>query len=106
MADNNDDVVEDLRRQADAQIEQLEQRGIVVPTGVDEDEAMHSVQQQLADAGFDSDAYDARHIVREARRRPAASGTGTQSALPSPPGSRATRRRTRRRMEDSPPREG
>jgi hypothetical protein len=63
MVDNNDE----LRRQAAARIEQLQQRGIVVPTDVDEDEAMHSVQQQCADAGLECDADEARRIVRQAR---------------------------------------
>jgi hypothetical protein len=65
MAD--DDVANKMQQQAQEQIDQLEQPGIVVPTDVDEDEAMHSVQQQLTDAGFECDAVDARRIVREAR---------------------------------------
>jgi hypothetical protein len=65
MADD-DDVANEIRRQAQERIDQLERQGITVPTDVDEDEAMHSVQQQLADAGFECDAAEARRIVREA----------------------------------------
>jgi hypothetical protein len=61
----DEDVVEDTQGQAQ-DIDQLRQRGIEVPTGVDEDEAMHSVQQQMTDAGLECDAFEARRIVREA----------------------------------------
>lgn len=51
------------------QIGELERLGVTAPGDVDEDEAMHSVQQQLADRGVESDAAEIRRIVREARAR-------------------------------------
>ena len=66
MADD-DDVVEDIQRQAqDHLIDQLHQQGIVVPTGVSEDEAVQMVQEQFSEAGFECPDDQAREIVREA----------------------------------------
>ena len=66
MADD-DDVVEDIQRQAqDHLIDQLQQQGIVVPTGVSEDEAVQMVQEQFSEAGFECPDDQAREIVREA----------------------------------------
>ena len=42
MADD-DDVVEDIQRQAQDLIDQLQEQGIVVPTGVSENEAVQMV---------------------------------------------------------------
>jgi hypothetical protein len=66
MADD-DDVVEDIQRQAqDHLIDQLQQQGIVVPTGVSEDEAVQMVQEQFCESGFECPDDQAREIVREA----------------------------------------
>lgn len=63
MADEDvHELARDLMRQAEEKLPQ----GLHIPDG-DEDEAMHSVQQQLADAGLECDADEARRIVREAR---------------------------------------
>ena len=45
--------------------DELERLGVTVPTDVDEDEAMHSVQQQLADRGIERDAAEIRRLVRD-----------------------------------------
>jgi len=66
MADD-DDVVEDIQRQAQDLIDQLQQQGIVVPTGVSEDEAVQMVQDQFSEAGFECPDDQAREIVRQAR---------------------------------------
>lgn len=65
MADD-DDVLEDIRRQAEDLTDQLQQQGIVVPTGVSEDEAVQMVQEQFSEAGFECSDDQAREIVREA----------------------------------------
>ena len=65
MADD-DDVAEDIKRQAQDLINQLQQQGIVVPTGVSEDEAVQMVREQFSEAGFECPDDQARDIVREA----------------------------------------
>jgi hypothetical protein len=63
----DDDVVEDIQRQAQDLIDdQLQQQGIVVPTGVSEDEAVQMVQEQFSESGFECPDDQAREIVREA----------------------------------------
>jgi len=61
-----DDLADEVQRLAQQQKDELEQQGLTVPTDVDEDEAMHSVQQQMDDLGLECDAVEARRIVREA----------------------------------------
>ena len=61
-----DDLADEEQRLAQQQMDELKQQGLTVPTDVDEDEAMHSVQQQMDDLGLECDAVDARRIVREA----------------------------------------
>ena len=66
-------VVTEVLEQAEAQREQMtqresfEQRRIEVLDDVSEDEAVQSVQRQIADAGLDSTEGEARRIVRDAR---------------------------------------
>ena len=61
-----DDVADETPQRLE--IDELERLGVTVPTDVDEDEAMHSVQQQLADHGVEADAAEVRRIVRDAWR--------------------------------------
>jgi hypothetical protein len=44
-------------------------KGVSVPLGVDEDEAIRSVQEQFTDAGFGCPEEAARGLVHEAWRR-------------------------------------
>jgi hypothetical protein len=44
-------------------------KGVNVPTGVSEDEAIRSVQEQFKEAGFECPEETARGIVQEAWRR-------------------------------------
>jgi hypothetical protein len=44
-------------------------KGVSVPTGVSEDEAIRSVQEQFRDAGFGCPQETARGLVQEAWRR-------------------------------------
>jgi hypothetical protein len=44
-------------------------KGVNVPTGVSEDEAIRAVQQQFRDAGFDCPDKTARGLVHEAHKR-------------------------------------
>ena len=44
-------------------------KGVSVPTGVSEEEAVESVKKQFTDAGFDCPDETARGLVQEARRR-------------------------------------
>jgi hypothetical protein len=44
-------------------------KGVNVPTGVSDDEAIQAVQQQFRDAGFDCPDETARGLVHEAYKR-------------------------------------
>lgn len=46
-------------------------KGVSVPTGVSEDEAIRAVQEQFQEAGFDCPEETARNLVQEAWRRAA-----------------------------------
>jgi hypothetical protein len=63
MAD--DDWADDIQKY----IEENFPKGVNVPTGVSEDEAVRAVQEQFTKAGFGCPEEQARDLVRQARDR-------------------------------------
>jgi hypothetical protein len=59
------DLGDDIKRYVDDKFP----KGVSVPTGVSEDEAIRSVQEQFRQAGFGCPEETARGLVHEAWRR-------------------------------------
>lgn len=65
-----DAMADDLTTQIEDYVEKNFPKGVSVPTGVSEDEAIQAVKKQFRDAGFDCPDETARGIVQHAWEQP------------------------------------
>ena len=65
----NNDWADEVAKAVEQHVKDNFPKGVSVPTGVNDDEAVRAVRKQFQDAGFDCPDETARDLVRRAREQ-------------------------------------
>lgn len=66
---SNDDWAGEIAKAVEQHVQQNFPKGVSVPVGVSDEEAVRTVQKQFKDAGFDCPEDTARDLIRQAHEQ-------------------------------------